>query len=50
MLYLLKTIPIFLENGLEELKLNTKAFLVTQSPGSMHQVWKNSLCVGRMVM
>ena len=50
MLYLLKSIPIFLENGLEEFQLNMEAFLVTQSPGSVHQVCKNSLYVGKMVM
>lgn len=50
MLYLLKTIPIFLENSLEEFRINMEAFLVTESPGSVHKVYKNSLYVGRMMM
>jgi len=35
--YLFGDIPIFPESGLEELQLIMEVFLVTQSPGSVHE-------------
>jgi hypothetical protein len=49
-LYLLKNVPVFLENGLEEFQFVMEAFLVTQRPGPLHQCCKNSLFARRMVM
>jgi len=47
---LLQTVPVFPESGMKEFRLIMEAFLVRQSPGSVHQVCKNGLFVQRMVM
>jgi hypothetical protein len=41
---------IFLESGLEEIKLIMEANLVTQGPGLEHNGGKNGLFAGMMLM
>ena len=44
------TITVFLESGFEEIHRIVETFLVTKSPGSVHQGRKNALYVGGMVV
>jgi hypothetical protein len=45
-----ETTTVFLESGFEEIHLIMETFLVTKSPGSVHQGRKNALYVGGMVV